>query len=100
VQFPVTAVLFVAYFVSVMCARSPGGTLAMVGSFAPPTAPLVMIVRLAYGEVAWWQIGVSVASVVLTVYAMVRLAGRLYAGAVLRFGGRVGLKEAWRGAEV
>jgi hypothetical protein len=30
---------------------------------------------------------------------MLRLAGRIYAGAVLRTGGRVKLREAWRGAE-
>jgi len=30
----------------------------------------------------------------------VQLAGRIYAGAVLRFGRRLRLKEAWRGGEV
>ena len=30
---------------------------------------------------------------------LVQAAGRIYAGGVLRFGGRVRLREAWRGAE-
>ena len=33
------------------------------------------------------------------VYGMVQVAGRIYAGGVIRFGGRVRLREAWRGAE-
>ena len=36
---------------------------------------------------------------VVTIYGMVQLAGRIYAGAVLRFGGRVRLRDAWRGGE-
>jgi ABC-2 type transport system permease protein len=99
VQFPVTAVLMVAYFVAMTSAATPNGTIAFVGSLLPPTAPLVMIVRIAHGGVPWWQIVLSIALMVGTVSAMLRLAGRLYSGAVLRFGGRVGLKEAWRGAE-
>jgi ABC-2 type transport system permease protein len=98
VQFPVTAILFVAYFVAMTSAEAPGGTTALIGSLLPPTAPLVMIVRIAHGGVPWWHIALSTTAMVVAVYAMVQLAGRLYSGAVLRFGRRVGLKEAWHGA--
>jgi hypothetical protein len=37
---------------------------------------------------------------VATVCGLVWLAGRIYAGAVLRVGRRLRLTEAWRGAEV
>jgi hypothetical protein len=40
-----------------------------------------------------------VALTVAAVYGLVQVAGRIYAGGVLRFGGRVRLREAWRGAE-
>jgi ABC-2 type transport system permease protein len=60
---------------------------------------MVMIVRIAHGSVPLWQTVLSVALTAVTIYAMVRLAARVYAGGVLRFGGRVPLKEAWRGAE-
>jgi ABC-2 type transport system permease protein len=60
---------------------------------------MVMIVRIAHGGVPWWQILLSVALMAVTLYGMVQLAGRIYGGAALRFGGRVRLKEAWRGGE-
>jgi hypothetical protein len=41
-----------------------------------------------------------VAIIGVTIYGMVQLAGRIYAGAVLRVGRRLRLKEAWRGGEV
>ena len=99
IQFPISAVLIVAYFLSMEATRSPDSVAALVGSFLPPTAPMVMIVRIAYGSVPGWQIALSMALVVVTIYGMVQLAGRIYAGAVLRFGRRLRLKEAWRGAE-
>lgn len=70
-----------------------------MGSFLPPTAPMVMIVRIAHGSVPWWEIVLSIALVAIAIYGMVRLAGRVYAGAVLRIGPRLRLREAWRSAE-
>ena len=100
IQFPVTGVLLVGYVLAFVAAESPDGVAALVGSFVPPTAPMVMTVRIANGGVPWWQIVLSVALMVVTVYGMVQLAGRIYAGAVLRIGRRVRLKEAWRGSGV
>jgi ABC-2 type transport system permease protein len=99
IQFPITAVLLVGYFFSLSAAESPDSTAAVIGSLFPPTAPMVMIVRLANGGVPWWQIVLSVALMVVTMYGLVLLAGRIYAGAVLRIGRRVRLREAWRGGE-
>jgi len=98
-QLPMMAVLFVAYILAFMATESPEGAAALLGSLFPPTAPMVMIVRIAHGGVPWWQMTLSVALMVVTTYGMVRIAGRIYAGGVLRFGGRVRLKEAWQGGE-
>ena len=99
IQFPISAVLFVAYFLSMQATQSPDGTAALVGSLLPPTAPMVMIVRIAHGSVPWWEIVLSVVLITATIYGMVRLAGRIYAGAVLRIGPRLRLREAWRSGE-
>jgi ABC-2 type transport system permease protein len=98
VQFPITALLLVAYVLSMEAVRSPDGVAAIVGSFLPPTAPMLMIVRIAEGGVPWWQIVLSASLMVLSIAALVSFAARVYAGAVLRVGRRVRLREAWRGA--
>jgi ABC-2 type transport system permease protein len=99
VSLPMTAALFVAYVLAFVATETPDGAAAVVGSLFPPTAPMVMIVRIAHGGVPWWQIVVAVALMAASIYGLVRLAGRIYATGVLRFGGRVRLREAWRGAE-
>ncbi len=98
--FPITAILLVGYLFSLGTAESPDSLGALIGSFVPPTAPMVMTVRIANGGVPWWEIVLSVALMLATIYGMVQLAGRIYAGAVLRIGRRVKLKEAWRGGEL
>jgi ABC-2 type transport system permease protein len=98
--FPITAVLLVGYFFSFGALESPDSVASVVGSFVPPTAPMVMTVRVANGGVPWWQIVLSVAIMLLAIYGLVQLAGRIYAGAVLRIGRRVKLQEAWRGGRV
>ncbi len=100
IQFPISAVLIVAYLFSMQATQSPDGTAAVAGSLLPPTAPMVMIVRIAHGGVPWWQLLLSIALVVGSIYGMVLLAGRIYAGAVLRIGPRLRLRDAWRGGEV
>ncbi|HUL85921.1 MAG TPA: ABC transporter permease [Actinomycetota bacterium] len=97
---PITALLLVAYFVALQTVRSPDSTATLVLSFVPPTAPMVMIVRIANGAVPWWQIAISVLLMLATISGMVLLAGRIYTGAVLRLGRRVKLRDAWRGGEV
>jgi ABC-2 type transport system permease protein len=99
ISLPMTGVLFVAYFLAFVAAESPNGAVAVVGSLFPPTAPMVMIVRIARGSVPVWQIVLSVALMVVTIYGLVLLAGRIYAGAVLRIGRRLRWREAWQGAE-
>lgn len=100
IQFPVTAILLVGYLFAFTAAESPDSLSSVIASLFPPSAPMVMIVRLANGPVPWWQIFLSVTLMLVTMFAMVQLAGRIYAGAVLRVGRRVRLREAWRGGEV
>lgn len=70
--------------------------MALIASFVPLTAPMVMTVRLAHGGVASWEIILSISLMAVATFAMVQLAGRVYTGAVLRIGRRVRLREAWR----
>ncbi len=70
------------------------------GEFAAsPSAPMVMIVRMANGGVPAWQIALSIVLMLAATAGSVRLASRIYEGTVLRTGRPVKLKEAWRGGE-
>jgi len=94
--FPVTLLLMVGYFAGL---SAPGGhsLFIQVLSLLPPTAPLTMPLRIAFGDAARWEIILSVVVTLAAAYGMIRLGGRLYAGALMR-GGRVRWRDAWRNA--
>jgi ABC-2 type transport system permease protein len=68
----------------------------MLASFVPVTAPLTMPGRIALGAAAWWEPVVAVAIILATIVGLVRLGGRVYAGAVLHSGPTLQLRDAWR----
>lgn len=96
VLMPTTLVLVVAFVVGIQAASAPDGTLAVVTSYVPGLSPLVMPVRQAAGEVAIWEIGLSVVLMLAAVALIVRLGGRIYAGALLRTSGKLKMREALR----
>lgn len=96
VLMPTSMVLIVAFFIGIQAASDPDGMLARVTSYVPGLSPLVMPVRQAAGEVALWEIGLSVVLMVLAIGLVVRLGGRIYAGALLRTGGKTKIREAFR----
>ena len=93
---PMSLLLVVGFVVALKSAGNPGGALATVASFIPGLSPMVMPIRLAAGSAAWWEVLLAVVIMLAAVAAVVRLGGRIYAGALLRTSGRTTLREALR----
>jgi ABC-2 type transport system permease protein len=97
---PMSLVLIAALVVGIQASADPGGALARVTSYLPGLSPLVMPVRQAAGEVAAWEIVLAVVLMLVAIALIVRLGGRVYAGALLRTSGRTKLREALRAERV
>ena len=94
VLMPTTLVLVVAFIVGIQASGDPDGTLARVTSLVPGLSPLVMPVRQAAGEVPVWEVALAVVLMLAAIGLIVRLGGRIYAGALLRTGGKLKMREA------
>jgi ABC-2 type transport system permease protein len=92
---PMSLVLVASFLAAISALNNPDGTIATVTSYLPPTAPLVMPVRVAAGAASGWEIVVSVLLTLAAIAVLVPLSARLYSGAVLRTGARVKLRSAW-----
>ena len=97
---PTTLVLVVAFIVGIQASANPDGTLARVTSYLPGLSPLVMPVRQAAGDVAVWEIALAVVLMLIAITLIVRVGGRIYAGALLRTGGRTKMREALKAERV
>lgn len=96
--FPLYALLVVAFVASFPVLNAPSSTLAQVVTFVPFTAPFVVPARIVLVDLPLWQAGIAALGVLIAAVAMTALAARIYEGSILRAGGRVRLRTAWRGA--
>ncbi len=97
IAFPMSMAAVAGFFASIMTLEDPTGTVAVVGSFFPLTAPFVVPVRAALESIPPWQYGVSVVVAAATVVLLTRIAGRIYKGALLKTT-KISIREAWRAA--
>jgi ABC-2 type transport system permease protein len=94
---PVTYTLLSAYFVGyIALSADADGTLAHVLTVFPLTAPLVLPARNALVGVAVWEQVLAAVLILAAIYALLRLAGRVYARGLLHTGPRLKARAAWR----
>jgi len=95
---PVNALLIGSYIVAVtVVAGSPGSPVAVIASMFPFSAPLVMPVRWASGQVPGWELVLSMAITLVTAVLLARVASVIYGRGVVRTGRRLKLREVIRG---
>ena len=98
IAFPMTMAAVVGFFFSIVSLDDPSGVVATIGTFIPLTAPFVVPVRAALEAIPVWQYVASLVICILFIGVATRVAGRIYAGGLLRYGGRVRVREAWQSA--
>lgn len=96
---PFTALMMLPYIIGVSVAPyAPDSPIVTWLSLVPFCSPLLMPVRMAVGGVAGWEITVAIGLALATIPVVIWLASRIYAGAVLRSGARIKVKDALRAA--
>jgi ABC-2 type transport system permease protein len=93
---PLNLVILASFFISIGSVQDPNSTLSIVASLVPFSSALAMPVRISLGAATAPQIAASLVILLGSTTLLVPLAGRVYAGAVLRVGARVKLRDAWR----
>jgi ABC-2 type transport system permease protein len=74
------------YLLFFLTVATPDATVTKVLSYIPFWTPILMLMRLVVGTVAWWEIVVTVALMLLTILACTWFAARLYRYGVLMYG--------------
>ena len=96
---PVTMIAMVSYFVAIFSVlNDPRSLVAVVATFVPVSAPMVVPMRAALGAITPIEIVVAVVLTVIAIYALFVVGGRVYSGAALQTAGRMKLRDAWRSA--
>jgi ABC-2 type transport system permease protein len=71
---------------------------SVAASLFPPTAPIVMFLRMASQTPPLWQIGLSIGLMIVSIWAVLWFSSRLYRVGILMYGKRATLPEILRWA--
>jgi len=94
---PLAAVpVWLSFGLIILVVNDPNSLLSIAASFFPPTAPIIMMLRLGSQRPPNWQFAVSLGLMVLSVWAVLWFSTRLYRVGILMYGKRATLPELVR----
>lgn len=91
---PVTIPLLLGFFLAIYAFKAPDSAVVFWGSMIPFTSPIVMLARLPFG-VPFWEIGLSMALLLVTFVLCAWLSAKVYKVGILMFGKKSGWKDLW-----
>ena len=75
---------------------NPTALVTKILSFVPPMTPFMMILRISSDAAEPWEIAATVVLMIVSVWGMMTLAGKIFRTALLMYGKRATLPEIWR----
>lgn len=92
---PITVPLIIAMVCLPLVMDNPSGQVAFWLSVIPFTSPVAMMVRLPFG-VPFWQLGVSIAVMLVFIVLCVWMSAKIYRVAILLYGKKITYGEIWK----
>jgi ABC-2 type transport system permease protein len=84
------------FFASTLVATNPNSVFSVILSLIPFCAPLLMYLRISLAMPPAWQIALSIALMIATIYAILWVASRIYRVGILMYGKKPNLPEILR----
>ena len=100
-SFPITMLVIISIALMSAAIRDPSGPMAVWGSIIPFSSPIIMMARIPFGvpgTVPWWQLGLSMVSLVLGFILTTWFAGKIYRTGILMYGKKPTWKEMMKWA--
>ena len=90
---PISMLSLAPLLLTTVILAKPSGTLALIFSLIPFSAPMTMLMRLPLTDIPAWQIAASLLGLLVTAIGAVLLSGRVLRLGMLRYGKRLGVRE-------
>ena len=100
-SFPITMLVVLSIAIMTSTIANPTSPIAVWASIIPFSSPIVMMARIPFGvpnTVPWWQLGLSMASLIIGFIITVWFAGKIYRTGILMYGKKPSWKEMLRWA--
>ncbi|KOP65103.1 ABC transporter permease [Bacillus sp. FJAT-18019] len=90
---PITMLSLVAFYIAIFSLSAPNSMLMKVSGYIPFISPTTILVRIGLGDIAVWEILLSLGILVVAILIFGWLAAKIYRTGVLMYGKRPTLKE-------
>jgi ABC-2 type transport system permease protein len=98
-SFPVTLPIIAGIIILFSALAEPSGSMATWASIVPFTSPIVMMGRVPFGvpsTVPYWQLFLSMGLLIVSIFIMTWVAGRIYRTGILMYGKKGSWKEMFK----
>jgi ABC-2 type transport system permease protein len=95
-SFPITMLVIFSITLMAPVIKDPNSSLAVWASIIPISSPIIMMARIPFGvptTVPWWQLGLSMASLIAGFMFTTWFAARIYRTGILMYGKKPSWKE-------
>lgn len=95
-SFPITMLVIFAIALMSAAIKDPTGPVAVWGSIIPFSSPIIMMARIPFGvpgTVPYWQLAVSMISLIIGFMCTTWFAGKIYRTGILMYGKKPSWKE-------
>lgn len=92
----VSIIAMVPLIGSIYFMANPTALVTKILSFVPPMTPFMMILRISSDAAEPWEIATTIVLMIISVWGMMTLAGKIFRTALLMYGKRATLPEIWR----
>lgn len=97
---PLMLVMMIPWFLAMPILSNPESSLATILSLVPVFTPITMFMRVVVAEPPMWQVGLSVALSLATIYVMFWITAKIFRVGILSYGKRPTIPELVRWLKV
>ena len=90
---PITMISLVAFYIPFFSISTPDSLIMKISSYVPFFTPTTMLLRIGIGEVAWWEILISILILLVSILVCGWLSAKIYRTGVLMYGKLPTIKE-------
>jgi len=91
-----TLPITIPFYLTASIMANPNGTLAMILSYFPLTAPITILMRMGLTPIPAWQIAINIITLVVFAIFAIWFAGRAFRMGMLQYGKKLSIKEVFR----
>lgn len=93
---PVAILAVIGFYLAYFTMMNPASELNAFAAIFPLSSPFCMPLRVMVGLAGVWDIVISIAVLLITIFVIAKISIKIYSSAILNYGAKMGLKDIMR----